>query len=181
MWPSPQARHFFDVAHDASKPFLIDIGQERVRVVGTQFDIRRGDSSVRVSVLQGVVRVQSGATQESTANHTLHAGEEMDADLNDGSVRSVGPIGGADPFAWRKGRLVYVDAPLREVVADANRYSLRNYVIRDATLANKRVSIAYTTEHVAQMMDGLAEAIPFKLRPISAQQVEIDADDAVRR
>ncbi len=190
VWIDRSERHvaltageaFFDVAHDAAKPFLIDIGPEQVRVIGTKFDIRRGDSSVQVSVLEGIVRVRSAPIADpAAASHTLHAGEQLDVDSISGTVRSLGPIGSADPFAWRKGRLVYVDAPLREVIADANRYSSRSYVIRDETLANKRVSLAYSAEHVTQMMDGLAEAIPFKLNQISVQQVEIDADDPARR
>lgn len=45
------AQASFDVAKDPSRPFLIGVGDRRVRVVGTEFNIRHGAGSVRVTVL----------------------------------------------------------------------------------------------------------------------------------
>lgn len=48
----------FDVAHDARRPFLIDVGDRVVRVVGTQFDVRRLDGKLSVTVARGAVEVR---------------------------------------------------------------------------------------------------------------------------
>ncbi|MCI3133761.1 FecR domain-containing protein [Phenylobacterium aquaticum] len=51
----------FDVAHDRSKPFLISVGDQQVRVVGTEFNIRHFDKAVVVSVRRGIVEVRQPA------------------------------------------------------------------------------------------------------------------------
>lgn len=50
---------YFDIYHDASKPFLVHIGDLTVRVLGTAFNVRAysGDYEVQVAVTRGKVEV----------------------------------------------------------------------------------------------------------------------------
>ena len=48
----------FDVSRDRTRPFVVEAGDVRVRVLGTRFSVRRfDDGSVEVGVLDGVVEV----------------------------------------------------------------------------------------------------------------------------
>ncbi|TKC09294.1 FecR family protein [Pedobacter frigoris] len=51
---------FFDVAHDKSHPFVIEIDQVSVTVVGTSFNIRHVKDETEVIVETGIVKVASG-------------------------------------------------------------------------------------------------------------------------
>ncbi|WP_316788044.1 FecR family protein [Pedobacter frigoris] len=51
---------FFDVAHDKSHPFVIEIDQVSVTVVGTSFNIRHIKDETEVVVETGIVKVASG-------------------------------------------------------------------------------------------------------------------------
>jgi transmembrane sensor len=55
--------------------------------------------------------------------------------------------------------LEYVDAPLRDIVADANRYSSEPIVIADEQLANVRVSVTYRSDHVPEMLSALSQSL----------------------
>lgn len=113
-----QAEAAFDVAHDPSRPFLVTVGESQVRVVGTAFNIRRDGVSTRVAVSRGVVQV--GDVQDPGQVVRLTAGETVSRD--DASDVSVVTRGDAETAqGWRSGRLVYVDRPLSDVVADLNR------------------------------------------------------------
>lgn len=110
----------FDVAKDPKRPFLITAGDRTVRVVGTEFDVRRRDGSLLVTVRRGIVQVAPNASGEG-ATERLTPGQQLTHQEGSASavVRAVDP----DPaFAWRAGRLIYQDRPLPEVVADLNRY-----------------------------------------------------------
>src|ERR1700722_18020756 len=52
---------FFEVAHDASRPFVVQVGNKRVIAVGTKFSVRRVGDDIRVVVTEGKVRVDSGS------------------------------------------------------------------------------------------------------------------------
>lgn len=103
----------FDVVHDPRRPFTVLIGQARVRVIGTAFDISRAEGSTRVSVSRGLVRVET-----PKAAVELPAGRAANLTAGGLEVRSVDP---SQTDAWREGRRIYQSAPLAAVVADLNR------------------------------------------------------------
>ncbi|MGH1560329.1 FecR family protein [Caulobacter segnis] len=113
------AQASFDVAKDPSRPFVIGVGDQRVRVVGTEFNIRHDAKSVRVTVRRGVVEVaqRDGAGQ---APVRLTVGQELRhvQGAERSEVRRVAPDGA---FAWAQGQLVADNETLGDIVADLNR------------------------------------------------------------
>ncbi|HSG69924.1 MAG TPA: FecR domain-containing protein, partial [Planctomycetaceae bacterium] len=49
----------FEVAKDASRPFVVDVGGVNVRAIGTQFNVRLSQEAVDVIVSEGVVSVKA--------------------------------------------------------------------------------------------------------------------------
>ncbi|WP_297511337.1 FecR domain-containing protein [uncultured Caulobacter sp.] len=114
-----QAQASFDVAKDPARPFLIGVGDQRVRVVGTEFNIRRDRTSTRVTVRRGVVEVAAREGQVG-APARLTVGQELRHTDGAGpaTVRRVAPDAA---FAWAQGRLVADNETLGDIVADLNR------------------------------------------------------------
>lgn len=113
------AQATFDVAKDPGRPFLIGVGDQQVRVVGTEFNIRHYDKTVQVTVRRGVVEVRQPALGAEPVAR-LVAGQSLSH--AEGSPRSTQVT--TDPsraFAWTQGRLVCDDEPLGQIVADLNR------------------------------------------------------------
>jgi transmembrane sensor len=109
----------FDVTKDPARPFLIRVGDQQVRVVGTQFNIRHYDDAVDVTVRRGVVEVWP-VSLGRTAAIRLVKGQTLHQAKGDAS----GVAQSVDPdvaFAWTEGRLIYDNRPLSEVIADLNR------------------------------------------------------------
>jgi transmembrane sensor len=164
---------FLSVHPDAQRPFFVAVGNTEIRVVGTKFDVRRGDEQIQVSVLEGVVEVrqaeagQPAAASSPTASKVLSHGQQLTATVQ-GELGDAHQVGAAVAGGWRTGRRVYIDTPLREIVADANRYSRERIVLDDAELAQLRVSVSFRAENLQQMFNGLALALPLE---IERQQV----------
>lgn len=113
-----QAQAAFDVAHDSNRPFLIDVGESQVRVIGTAFDIRRDETTTRVSVSRGVVQVSDLQTPSRAVRLTVGQSVARDDATDTAVVSSVDP---ATADGWRQGRLTYQDRPLAEVATDLGR------------------------------------------------------------
>jgi transmembrane sensor len=147
---------YFAVARDITRPFTVSIDDVQVRVVGTQFEIRRRSGEVSVAVAEGTVDVSRA--DAAVAAVRLHRGEALTAGESAPlTVRAVEP---ADIAAWRSGRLVYDNAELRDVVADTNRYARSRIVIADAQLESLRVTTSFRTSQIEGMIETLQAALP---------------------
>jgi transmembrane sensor len=145
---------FFAVAHDASRPFIVSTGDYTVRVVGTQFEIRRRADAVRVAVSEGRVAV---ARADASDASVLSSGSAWTAGASGVEIRSVDA---ADVGAWRAGRLVYDNAALRDIVADANRYTHSHIVVADPQLEALRLTTSFRTSQIDDMVETLEAALP---------------------
>ncbi len=109
----------FDVTHDATRPFLIEVGDQQVRVVGTSFNLRQRAGQVVLSVRRGLVEVRPIAAP-TAAPIRIGAGQQLfhqkGSDASD--VTQINPDAA---YGWTNGQLVYDAAPLQEVAADLSR------------------------------------------------------------
>jgi transmembrane sensor len=145
---------FFAVVHDSARPFTVATGEYTVRVVGTQFEIRRRPGTVRVAVSEG--RVAVGRAGERDAS-VLPSGAAWTADE---SGVEVHPVDAFDVGAWRRGRLFYDNTMLRDIVADANRYTRTRIVIADPQLEVLRLTTSFRTSQIDGMIETLQAALP---------------------
>jgi len=148
----------FDVTHDARRPFFVAAGDRTVRVVGTQFDVRRLGGKISVTVARGAVEVRP--RQGSTGRaFRLHPGQRLEH--FEGRPGAV--IAAAEPdevLGWRAGRLVYRGQPLSEVVADLNQQFSTPIRIEDATLAAMPISGVLVVDDQDAVIRRLALLVP---------------------
>lgn len=157
---------FFSIAHDTIHPFVVLAGDARIRVVGTKFNVRYDRGQVRVSVLEGIVEVmhadgsaeRTGETAAPAQMVRLTAGQQL-AVTNTALLPAPVTLQGASPGAWREGRLDYQDAPLSEIVADANRYRSGEIRIASRSLAAERLTTSFRTTQIDQMLATLPETL----------------------
>ncbi|MBI1405651.1 MAG: DUF4880 domain-containing protein [Caulobacter sp.] len=115
----------FDVTKDPKRPFVIKVGDQQVRVVGTQFNIRHREDRVVVTVRRGVVEVrQPGLGPAPIARLTV--GDQLSHRVGT-TTSEQSRVDPAVAFAWTEGRLVCQDRLLSDIVADLNRRYARPF------------------------------------------------------
>jgi transmembrane sensor len=147
----------FTVAHDPARPFTVATNDSETRAVGTVFGVRRGAGETTVTVVEGIVTVRPLADRATLDERRqvarLTRGQQIAVDRRLGSIRTVDPAGAT---AWIDGRLSYVDAPLREVLADLARYSTKRIQLDSARVGELR----YTGTVFASDIDAWAATLP---------------------
>lgn len=136
-----QGEAYFDVAHDAGRPFVVAADGRRVVAVGTRFSVRRDVQELRVVVTEGKVRLDSppGADGRATPVSLLPAGSVATAGRDGVLVRSL-PVAEAERYLeWRSGFLTFDDATLAAAAAEFNRFNTRKLELADAGVAALRV------------------------------------------
>jgi transmembrane sensor len=128
---------FFDVAKDPARPFIVTAGSRQVIAVGTAFNVRLQDQQVRVTLVEGTVRIVPTARQRDPVV-TLEAGSAL-VTAADGIDR-VESLDTARATSWRSGKLVFEGDRLADVVSEMNRYSREKLEIADPALRDRKVS-----------------------------------------
>lgn len=159
---------FFEVAHNAKRPFRVGINDVTVTVVGTGFDIRKGYSRTEVAVAHGVVRVANapgGATGQSTSpTETLRAGQSVAVSDWGAMTRGILPV--SQVAAWRNHQLIAQDQPLGEVVDRLRPYFDGKIFLVDDGLAARPVTGVYNLDDPLQALRGILRAQNARLRQI---------------
>lgn len=154
----------FDVAHDPQRPFLIEVGDRQVRVVGTEFNINHHDGQTALTVRRGVVEVRPVDQPTATPTRLVVGQQLRHRDGQSGSTVSA-----TDPdnaFAWTQGQLIYRDAPLSEVVADLSRRLPRPVRTADAATGAMRFTGVLVIDNEDAVLRRLEAYAPVKAEPV---------------
>jgi transmembrane sensor len=165
----------FHVAHDATRPFLVNAGHGQVRVIGTQFNVRRDDQEVFITVASGGVEVTSEPTLH-TSSSLLTAGMGVKIDAA-GRMDAVQSINVAAVTAWHDGKLIFDNQPLSEVVREVTRY--RVHPVRIAATSPDLGRLRLSSTFSITDTEALLVALP-RILPVTVS-VEADGSVEIRR
>jgi transmembrane sensor len=136
---------FFDVAHDAARPFRVRSGAVLVRAVGTQFNVYRQNERTVVTVIEGRVAITNEERVEAAEPLELRAGDGAQAS-GTAALEAV-PADPTKATAWRERRLIFENTTLGEAIAQFNRYNAQPLVIEDAALAAERIDGVFEADN----------------------------------
>lgn len=149
-----------DTAKDASRGFVVDTPNGRLRALGTRFTVRlQEDGSTLLAVYQGAVE----ARNESGNIALVAAGQQISF-----SASAMSQPDKADPAreAWTRGVLVASDIPLSEVVRELGRYH-RGHLGVSPEVADLQVFGSFPLDDLDRTLVMLESALPVRIqRPL---------------
>ena len=109
---------YFEVARDSRRPFYVNIGDARVQVLGTAFNVSayRDEQTTEVALLNG--KVSFDATD---GKHVLLPGEIAALDKAQG-VTEVREGDVASIIAWKEGRFYFEDMRMEDLALKLSRW-----------------------------------------------------------
>jgi len=154
---------FFEIAHQAARPFLVEAGASLVRDIGTKFDVKLGAGTMHVSVQEGQVQI-SPAARADTAEAMLRAGQHAEIALArvDEDRARIAVLPSQAAGAWREGRLVYDNARLADLIADVNRYYAPGVRLAAPEVGELRITASFRTNEIPAFMNALSATLPVK-------------------
>jgi transmembrane sensor len=150
---------FFEVAHNAERPFVVVAGDQQVTAVGTAFEVRYESDHIDVTLVEGKISVTPTTkhAEEPPQNLKNSTGGVVAKTSAGGYVMTPGerltiargaPTRVDEPrmdaiTAWRRGEVMLDDTPLTDAVAEMNRYNKSALIIDESRIAGLRVSGIY--------------------------------------
>lgn len=154
---------FFNVAHDKSRPFVIEVNKVSVTVVGTSFNVKHLKGETEIIVETGIVKVGTGKEVVE-----LHKGEKVV--IKEASPKLTKEQNTDQLYTYyRSGEFVFSKTPLWKVAEILNEAYDAQIVIQDSSIANETLN---TTLKEATPLDN-----NLKLITQTMQNLKIDRND----
>lgn len=140
---------YFQIVHDASRPFVVHAAGHRVLDLGTKFLVRESAKKLEVSLVEGRAQIDAADPSGHQRPAILTPGDVAVATADSLSVtRKPAPVL-ADALGWRRGVLIFHYVTLAEAVATFNRYNHEQLVITDPSIGRMTVLGTFPVNDVA--------------------------------
>lgn len=176
VWLKGEA--FFDVKHDASRPFTVYTAFDDIRVLGTTFNVKAypDAKSMETSLIKGSVQVNSrqyaGYSVVLKPNQKLISSIATDlvADNNPKAHYSILPIQpegkrqSPPELEWLKNRLDIDNQPLSVIAAKLENWYGIEIIITDENVKKYRYSGVFENETILKTLEALQLSYPFTFK-----------------
>lgn len=139
---------YFDVVHDAKRPFVVYAGNRRITDLGTKFSVFRKGDDVQVVVTEGRVRVDVLNTPATAAPVVATGGNMVIARAEETLVVAKPAAEIADDLSWRRGMLIFNQQTLAEAAEQFNRYN-RRHIIVEGKARDIRIGGSFKADNIA--------------------------------
>jgi len=173
---------YFEVAHDAQRPFAVHARSGLVRDVGTVFDVRLLPKTIDVTVVHGSVELaRLSGDKESGGKKEEHlafitAGQQAQFGRKVVSLALVSDAAIDRMLAWRRGVLIYNGQPLAQVVGDFNRYTNIRIEIADPSLNAISVGGYFEIGKTDALFEALENNFGVRVERLDANHVRLFAN-----
>ena len=143
---------YFEVAHNAQKPFRVHAGNACVTVKGTVFNVRgyAEEPAVEVSLLEGSVLLSSPSAEVMLTPGTCGVVSRKDGNISlEEASHSVS--------GWIKGRIVFSDKSVEEILGDIQRVYGVHFIYEEGLFDKERftgsISTSLTVDEILSYID----------------------------
>lgn len=149
---------YFSVAHQTERPFIVTAGAGRSIDIGTEFEVYRQGGQVIIAVREGSVRVEAKQSRELTASQTVAY------DPNGDFIDPPAQFDIDAATAWRRGKLIFDNRRLDEVLSEMSRYHNVQLQLSDRKLADNKVSGTFFIDRLDGNLATIANSLNLTVR-----------------
>ncbi|WP_170831169.1 FecR family protein [Arachidicoccus rhizosphaerae] len=108
---------YFEVVHNESQPFKVQVGNTMIEDIGTEFNINAYDdeASIKTTLLNGSVKVSAGS-----GSHVLIPGEQAETDNS--HIIKISKVNTENVTGWVNGEMIFDNEMLEEVMKKVSRW-----------------------------------------------------------
>lgn len=151
---------FFEVSPNKDRPFIVDMKDINVKVLGTTFDVKAyaTDPDIFVTLETGKVVL---ANNSSSLAH-MKPGEKATYNRKSGVCKISRPENIEHLSAWKKNQIVFNNTPLSEVIATLSRWYNVEFTIADSSVLYYNYTLTSTEQDIKQILKDLEKITPIQ-------------------
>ena len=143
---------FFEVEHNAGKPFRVHSGDVLTEDLGTKFNIRAyaDEADIEVVVAEGEVALSSSKSPRTDVVN-LQANELGTASKTGAvDVKRISDL--SSYIGWTQRRLVFDDTPFRQVITKLERWYGVKFIVTDPTLWDQQLTAEFEKQPLSNVL-----------------------------
>jgi ferric-dicitrate binding protein FerR (iron transport regulator) len=164
---------YFDVAHNASKPFIISSGEIRVEVKGTSFYINTQSISGDFELVLTTGKVELYFENQPGSPEILAPGQK--AVIHD-HIISILPNSDPNYMAWKTRKIAFNNVTLNDVVATLSKVYQADIRLNNPLLAQCRLTASFDNQSLGSVLNVLKATLDIDIRN-SGTLVEISGKE----
>ncbi|WIO75060.1 FecR domain-containing protein [Porticoccaceae bacterium LTM1] len=185
---------YFEVAKDPDRPFVVNVGERRVIVLGTAFNLHKEADQIGLEVVEGEVAVvqseellnnpvrlqlpEKGLQNLNVADqYRVASGESITYSLATNIFTGERIEDLTRVSSWRNGLIRFSEEPLDEVVEELNRYSAKKIVIEDPEVEDMKLFATVRVDRIEEALRVLDMSMPIHVDSYSDRIVITKEDD----
>lgn len=172
-----QGEILVEVAHDRTRPFVVQTPQGTLRALGTRFVVKRDGDVTVLSMLESRV-----AAHSANGEQTLEVDAGSQARMRSDDVRLTGTV---DPSsineAWRRHQLVVENRPLPEVLDEIARHRAGRVQFDRRALQDLRVSAVIPLDNSDHALQLLAQTLPIHLQAFTPWLIVVSPEPRLNK
>ncbi|QXI39495.1 FecR family protein [Pseudomonas xantholysinigenes] len=162
---------YIEVAPDKERPLFVDAGAGRVRVVGTGFDLRRGERELVVGVTHGQVAFETPGERHPPLLLGAHQGATYDLARGTLTRQELGEQPVAD---WREGHVSFRNRELASLIDEVGLYRQHPVLLADPALGRYKVSGNLDVHDPDALLNALPALLPVKTTLLADGRLRIE-------
>lgn len=153
-----KGKAFFLITKDSKRPFEVSIGNSKVKVLGTSFNINYSETNIDLAVKTG--KVMFTPNQKSKPS-ILQAGEGINYRYVENTIQMDK---NENASAWFTKELRFVDTPLDEVCMQLSEYYGVHIELHDRKLTVKKFNANFKNTSLDEALTALKETYAIKIK-----------------
>lgn len=144
---------FFEVAKDEKHPFIVDMGELQVEVLGTSFNVQTytNDDYIQAALIEGSIKLTG---KRFSGNYYLKPMEQLIYSKKDASLRIV-PLNKDLELGWMSDRLVFDSEPLYTIIHRIERWYGVTIDLQCTDIKDDRMSGAFYKEDLKDVLEAI--------------------------
>ncbi len=125
----------FEVGHHTNQPFIVELGNTRIKDIGTSFTIQKSKKEINVSVTSGIVVFEKLTTKEI---RELTTGTSITFNVENESFDKIKQVKSSSK--GNEQMLNFENTPLSDVIISIQKVYGKKIIISDTNIANKKIT-----------------------------------------
>ena len=157
----------FKVSPDPARPFQVQAGNGAITALGTAFNVRHSHDMTEITVTEHSVAVKlDQASADNPAQIVVEAGQQVTYTGQSG-LSAIIPVDTHIVTAWERGKLIFQDKPLGDVIAELNHYHRGYFLISDPQITQRRVNGVFSTEKPIAALNAIEKSLHLRSNRLS--------------
>lgn len=151
---------FFEVSPNKDRPFIVDLKDVNVKVLGTTFDVKAyaTDPDIFVSLETGKVAL----TNSLHPLAHLKPGEKATYNRQTGVCKISRPDNIENNSAWKKNQLIFSNTSLSDVITTLSRRYNVEFAVMDSSVLHYNYTLISTDQELLQILKDLEKITPIQ-------------------